>query len=360
MEGSLISVTLSFPQSTRLQTKLMKYFKVRIATCLSVILFFGCDSIKTTEIKIEDEGLTVTAQVLHDSVSIQGTDTIRVLHGNFKLQSFSESGYFKSIETSFDKGFVNGKLKIEDPDGTYEGEYISINAKEYYDNQFLETKVRNKISRFLPSEFTQQFIEQNKSSNYILGQVGVPVGNHTIKKNDSIISDIGFSNGYPIGIWKKLSDKDTYDFMEFDSGKVIKEYTLQYKNGIIIKRIEDNREFIYENGVEVGTIVTIKFNCRNGGSKLFVPNGKMWTPLYYEISTKDYYYRIPQIYPKKAYNGRGWLKSNAYKFPEKENFTSYKISKQNNSAIYGNGEQAVLVDCYGDASYTAYFFEESN
>jgi ABC-type phosphate transport system auxiliary subunit len=82
----------------------------------------------------------------------------------------------------------------------------------------------------------------------------------------------------------------------------------------------------------------------------------MWTPLYYEASSGSHW--IPRIYPQKSNYG-GWLKSSSYPFPEKENFVSYKISKQNNRAIYGR-DQAVLVDCYDDTDYTAFFLEEAN
>lgn len=356
---------LEFQLPQRLKPNRMNAICNNLLVLLVVIaLLLSCDSNKTTEIKLEDEGLTLTANVLNDSISLEGIDTIRILHGEYNLNTFSENSDFKTIETVFNKGFIGGKLKITNPDGTYEGKFISEGAKEFYDKQVIEKKVRRKISKFFPDglESQQNFTRQIRQSNYLVGGIGIPVGKHTIKRGDTTLNEMEYANGYPVGIWKKLSARDTYDFIEFDSGKIVKEYTLQYQNGIVVKRIEDNREFIYENGIEVGTIVKVQFNCRNGGSKLFVPSGKMWTPLYYEVITDDYSYRIPQIYPKKAYRGGGWLKSEAYKFPEKENFTSYKISKQNHRAIYGNGEQAVLVDChyYAKAEYKVYFFEEAN
>jgi len=273
---------------------------IMMASAGWIIMLNGCGGVKTTEIKIEEERLILTANVLKDSVSFEGTDSIRILHGKYSLNTFSENSNFETTETFFNKGTINGKLRITSPEGIYEGEFISKGAKEFYDMPVTERKIRTKISKFFPEGLNarQKFIQQFKKSNYLVGTLGIPIGKHTIKKGDSVINEMEFNNGYPIGKWKKLSARDTYDFIEFDSGKFVKEYTLQYQNGRVIKRIEDNREFIYENGVEIGTIIKVQFNCRKGGSKLFVPGGKMWTPLYYEVTTDNYYYEIPKIYPK--------------------------------------------------------------
>lgn len=313
----------------------------------------SCDSVETEEITIDDDGSFLRASIMKDSIVVEGIDTIRILHGEFEIREFHLDGKNTSgIRTNFRNGYIDGELILESKDGVYEGKFHSEGVNEFFDDENSFTEVA--ISEFINEEYFQFYFK----NQFIKGQIGIPVGKHVLKRNDSIIVEMEFENGLPIGIWKAMSKLNKFDFLEFDSGKVSKEYTLLYENKALIKRLEGNREIIYENGVEVATIVKVHFDCYNGGVKLSVPSDKMWTPLYFEAQTKDFFYRKPQIYPKKSSRGRGWLKSESFYFPEKKDFQSYKISKQNYKAIYGDGEQAVLVDCNGNVRYTAFFYEE--
>lgn len=320
---------------------------------ISIIYLTGisCDSVKTEEVFIKLEDGYISTAVMKDSIGIYENDTVSILHGKFE----SSGWYSQKVKTIFDKGYINGELIIENEAGIYKGRFTSDGAKKFYEKESHDFDVKDAVSDYV---YDYHFIIYENIQNPIIGQIGIPVGKHTLMRNDSLIVEMEFDKGFPIGKWKTNSKPNKLDFLEFDSGKVFKEYSLIYENNSLVKRIEGDREFIYENDVEIATIVKVYFNCNNGGVKLSVPSDKMWTPLYYEIQTKDFFYKRPQIYPKKASSGRGWLKSESFIFPEKEDFQSYKISKQNHKAIYGDGEQAVLVDCNGNVRYTAFFYEE--
>lgn len=337
----------------------MKKNQILLLICSFCHVFlFSCNNIKTTKINIAEEGVTLTSRVLKDSLIIEDSDTVRILHGKFKYKED-----YSSIDAVFDKGFINGLYKEKQDNKIYKGKFISKGAELF--QQQNGSGIGMIPSNFHFSDFTILYKADDffltalyKESNYFRGYIGIPIGKHILMRNDSIVAEMEFDQGVPIGKWKKESGIDQYDFIEFESGNIFKEYTLQYNDGEIIKRIEGDREFIYENGVEIATIFQLKFDC--GGIKLSVPFDKMWTPLFYKVKTDSYYYKRPKIYPKKVSRGTGWLNSESYDFPKKDDFQSYKISKQNNKAIYGDGDQAVLVGCRGEnAFYTAYFLEES-
>lgn len=344
----------------------MKKNQIFLSICtLCYAFFFSCDNIKTTKINIVEEGLVLTARVLKDSIVIEeNSDTVRIFHGKFIFKD--DEG---SIEAVFDKGFINGVYREKWQEEIYEGKFLSKGAKLFYQqngSDLIPNSFRfEEFSRLLGYGFPEYsygyglFINgSNYFQNFLQGYIGIPTGRHIFKRNNIILAEMEFDQGVPVGKWKKELGNDEYEIFEFESGNILRNYTLQYRDGEIIKRIEADREFIYENGVEIAIIVKLEFNCSNGGVKLSVPLDKMWTPLFYEVKTNSSYYTKPKIYPTKATSGIGWLRSESYDFPKKDDFQSYKISKQNNKAIYGDGDQAVLVNCSGYATYTAYFLEE--
>jgi hypothetical protein len=330
--------------------------KFLLITFLFKVILTSCDAVKTDEIIIEEDGAFIYGKIMKDSFNIDGNDTIRILHGKYEFKNYPNQEYSSNVKTVFEKGYVNGKLIFESIDGVYEGNFKSEGAYRFFNEESNYFDVKRAIKKYISEDPFQLEI---RNSVYVFGQFGIPVGKHVLKRNDSTMIEMEFDQGLAIGKWKEIKKSNRVDFLEFDSGKLVKEYTLMYDNGVITKKIEGNREYIYENGIETTTLVKVRFNCRNGGAKISVPSDKMWIPLYYEVSTQDPIYVSPKLFPKKASSGSGWLISESYLYPSKSDFQSYKISKQNNRAFYGDGESAVLVDCNRSLEFTAIFLEES-
>ncbi len=122
-------------------------------------------------------------------------------------------------------------------------------------------------------------------------------------------------------------------------------------------------DIVYENGKEIGRIVKIEIisalpHTGAGVNPINVPTGKMWTPLYYELTNGSPSHHILYIYPVSTIYG--YLNSEAYEFDETKNtFVSYKLSKQNHKAFSGQGNAGVIVNAWSPSTYTLYFLEES-
>jgi len=144
-------------------------------------------------------------------------------------------------------------------------------------------------------------------------------------------------------------------------------------------KIRQDNNIVYEGGKEIGKIVEIeKILTRNKrGSVINVPEGKMWTPLYFDFKDLDHNYEIntPEILTKKCNSksvGRDWYYENIYDdistntwwykggayFPDREEFISIKVCKRNRKAI--TGMNVIMIDgLYFNVQYTLYFLEES-
>jgi len=145
-------------------------------------------------------------------------------------------------------------------------------------------------------------------------------------------------------------------------------------------RIRQDNNIVYEGGKEVGKIVKIEkvLTRSKRGSVITIPEGKMWTPLYYSYEDlgNNYAINVPMILTKKCNNtsvGRTWYYENIYDdvstntwwyktsrfyFPEREDFISIKVCKRNGKAI--TGMNVIMIDgVYFNVRYTLYFLEES-
>jgi hypothetical protein len=145
-------------------------------------------------------------------------------------------------------------------------------------------------------------------------------------------------------------------------------------------KIRKDNNAVYEGGKEIGKIVNIeKVLTRNKrGSVIKIPEGKMWTPLYYSYEDLGHNYAInvPMILTKKCNNtsvGRTWYYENIYDdistntwwyktsrfyFPKREDFISIKVCKRNGKAL--TGMNVIMIDgVYFNVRYTLYFLEES-
>lgn len=124
---------------------------------------------------------------------------------------------------------------------------------------------------------------------------------------------------------------------------------------------------VYENGKRIGKLVKMRITSElphtgSGAIPISVPDGKMWTPLYYELvsgSPERYGFNI-WIYPEKVGISR-YSSQSAYRFEiSKEDFISYKYSKQNFKSIAGNGKQVIGIFSWASPLvFNIYFLEES-
>jgi hypothetical protein len=144
-------------------------------------------------------------------------------------------------------------------------------------------------------------------------------------------------------------------------------------------KIRQDNNMVYEGGKEIGKIVKIEkvLTREKRGSVMNVPEGKMWTPLYFDFKDLDHNYEIntPEILTKKCDSksvGREWYYENIYDdiatntwwykggtyFPDREDFISIKVCKRNRKAI--TGMNVILINgLYFNVRYTLYFLEES-
>ena len=93
-----------------------------------------------------------------------------------------------------------------------------------------------------------------------------------------------------------------------------------------------------------------------------VPVGKIWTPLYYEVSkVPSGRYRLPNLYPKNPYDDDTYLTKEGISFPEKSDFVSYKVSKQIYKPITHKKNFAVAAGSWevGENTFYLYFLEEN-
>lgn len=137
---------------------------------------------------------------------------------------------------------------------------------------------------------------------------------------------------------------------------------------------------IYEKGSVVGKLVIVEFVTKSNqfGRVFNVPDGKMWTPLYFEYKDfgKNYYITLPKILTEQNKNSRigrdyysmhiyddpatktWWEKETGFYFPKQEDFKSIKLSMRNRKAI--SGKNAIHINGYErNVNYKFYFFEES-
>ncbi len=136
------------------------------------------------------------------------------------------------------------------------------------------------------------------------------------------------------------------------------------------KQDEFGREYVYEDGNNLGVIVKLEiesglFNHGTNGAQheignlmpLNIPDGKMWTPLYYETTQGDKYPKI-SFFPNKK--DKSYLEAAEYRFNvKKEEFVSYKVSKLNFKPLIRKNE--ATINCYNPwyGKYIVYFLEES-
>jgi hypothetical protein len=125
---------------------------------------------------------------------------------------------------------------------------------------------------------------------------------------------------------------------------------------------KENTNFIYENGEKLGALKICRFTLtiHNNGIDLNIPDGKLWTPLYYEVestSSNCYSVPIPRIFTERQ-TSIGWVRSSSYFFPEKKDFVSYRLARRNNKAFAGE-KRIMCDDSYCDrVSYVFYFLVE--
>lgn len=130
-----------------------------------------------------------------------------------------------------------------------------------------------------------------------------------------------------------------------------------------INNKEKNGNVVYQDGKEIGRIVkkninTVYPHSGSGVTTLDIPQGKMWTPLYYEFTNGNPSYPEVWIYPVKRRGG--WAYADSYRFEEsKQFFISVKYARQNFDAFTSKSNPAVSVFSNSRAVCTFYFFEES-
>ena len=136
------------------------------------------------------------------------------------------------------------------------------------------------------------------------------------------------------------------------------------------KQDEFGREYVYEEGKNLGVIVKLEIESRylnhgtNGAQHeignlmhLNIPDGKMWTPLYYETTQGSIHPKISFL-PK--YKGENYMSAAEYRFSvKKEEFVSCKVAKLNFKPLIRKNE--ATINCYNPwyGKYIVYFLEES-
>jgi hypothetical protein len=136
------------------------------------------------------------------------------------------------------------------------------------------------------------------------------------------------------------------------------------------KQDEFGKEYVYEDGKNLGVMVKLEIESgflnhgTNGAQHeignlvpLNIPDGKMWTPLYYETTQGNKYPKISFL-PK--YKGENYLSAAEYRFNvKKEEFVSCKVSKRNFKPLIKKDESTISVFCTNQSKNIVYFLEES-
>ena len=138
----------------------------------------------------------------------------------------------------------------------------------------------------------------------------------------------------------------------FKSFKTKTEASKTDKDSLVDKNI------IYKDGNEIGRIVTRKITGMGpnsfGVKVLDIPEGKMWTLLYYE--SPNHY--EPRIYPIRRVGG--WRHGESYLLEStKSDFVSIKYSKLNSTPLIAKNQPATELYAPYDVICTLYIFEES-
>jgi len=135
------------------------------------------------------------------------------------------------------------------------------------------------------------------------------------------------------------------------------------------KQDEFGRDYVYEDGKNLGVMVKLEiesgfYNHGTNGIRdeignlmpLNIPDGKMWTPLYYETTKGDEHPKI-SFFPN--YKGETYRSAAEYLFNvRKEQFVSCKFSKLNFKPLIRKNESTINVFGYRSKDIV-YFLEES-
>jgi len=136
------------------------------------------------------------------------------------------------------------------------------------------------------------------------------------------------------------------------------------------KQDELGREYVYEDGKNLGVIVKLEIESgflnhgTNGAqheignlTQLNIPDGKMWTPLYYETTQGSIHPKISFL-PK--YKGENYITAGEYRFKvKKKDFVSCKVAKLNFKPLIRKNEATINVFCTNQSKNMVYFLEES-
>lgn len=377
---------------------------------VSFILISSCTS-DSKEVIIDGGYYTIHANVLRDSVHVNSLDdTLYVLHGRFKYVDDS-----KEITGRFSNGILNGRLNIETDVFQYTGNFNS---------DILNENVRNDFISFIRAPYLtiSTFSFQNITGDYgypignhVISAKDVKIQGEFYTGN---VLEAYFKDGLPTGIWKKWTGltnellEDQWSYLEHVDGIRTKAYIMSndqlweeanynkdgkvkqtirftydensnlvqkdikvfdhvsetiediieyYENGELSKKIVDGKEYIYEDGVEIGAIVKMRiYSGIYGVDAIDVPNGKVWIPLYYNVVRANRgRYNQPYLYPRLA-GGRNYSRQDAFYFPEKSDFVSYRVSKQLYRPVTSNNNFATgTKGHYGAVEIDLYFLEES-
>lgn len=386
------------------------------------ILFQSCSSENTKEIILENERFIKIVNHLTDTMQIdEKGDTVFILHGLYKVNTPDSSRFIKA---NFDWGYLDGNVIIKDFYGEYQGEYLPQDFEEFYSNYhenvtlFIDgfDPLRGSLnidSKFIGKSGVPDGIHKITKDDQVVMEFkfdkGVPIGIWKDKSGGNWTEFVEFDNGNlvkrsnysdttlresqqykdnEVALYEAFNNDGTiktqitYDNNEklierrfiYNNGGQLeyesyvdhssnKQYKKMYSKGILVKKIEGDREYIYENGQEVGVIVKVQFNLRDEGVLIDVPSGKIWTPLYHEakVNCRNIsYYSTPRIYPKMNRFG-GYIDRFSYPFPSKKEFHSIKESVRNNKAITGNKEAVwgTVLGC-NNIDFTLFFLEENS
>ena len=148
------------------------------------------------------------------------------------------------------------------------------------------------------------------------------------------------------------------------SVRCIKDSNWENKNKSLVEkeRIKEEQSVISDDGERLGVLIKKEctFSNNNNGIVLSIPEGKMWTPIYYEYTDCQRCSQIiaPIIFTERS-GKKNWSRDSGFDFPEKDDFISYKVCKRNRKAI---GEREICigledVSCES-IKYILYFIEE--
>ena len=145
--------------------------------------------------------------------------------------------------------------------------------------------------------------------------------------------------------------------------------------------LAETSKLVFGEGQVFGKLTKVEFlfTSKKSGIVINIPDGKMWTPLFFEfrdLGTENYFeVTVPKILTEQ-HQGRGsgrnyyndhiyddlathtwWIKDNSNYFTNKKNFVSIKLAKQNCKAL--SGKNAIYVSSYNQkVRYILYFLEE--